>query len=422
MADLEILHRLAVALVVGLIIGFERGWHLRQAPEGSRIAGLRTFALVAAAGGLASVLGLEFHPTIAAALTLAIGGLLVAVRIMAREPDIGATTEVALLVTLALGLLAGIGHLIPALGGAVVTALLLGAKETLHGWLRIVERQELMAVLQLVLISMVILPLLPNEGVGPYGVLNPFRLWLMVVLVAGVSFTSYLIMKLLGSRAGVLLAGISGGLISSTATTVALARRSKSGGEAIGGGVAAAHAPTATPMVVRIFILAVAIQPAFWSGLGWPLGAAAVTGIAATWLLWRRDRKRGDVQADGAEDSPLNLGTAAAFTFVLAVVLILVEAVRRTFGTAGVYALSAISAVVDTDAIALSLAEQASRELPLTVAIGGITIAVMVNTLVKAAIVHGAGSPNVARSVTGAVVAVVVAGITGWSVQAFLAP
>lgn len=418
MNDLEILHRLAVALSVGLVIGFERGWHERDAPEGARIAGIRTFALVGVAGGLVAVLAAETSALVPASITLGLAGVLVIARLMSTsEKDVGATTEVAIVVTFSLGVLAGVGHLAPAAAGAVVSALLLGLKPVLHRWLRGIDERELFAALQLLVISVVVLPILPDAGFGPFGALNPYRLWWMVVLVASVSFAGYVLVKLLGARAGLLLTGLCGGLVSSTAITLALVRRSRELDPSFHGTVAAGIAAAATTMLARIAVLVIIVYPPLFADLAVPFGAAVAMGVGTVVWLWRTGSAPLVVEHGLAPQNPLDLRVALVFGFLLAVVMLLAETSRVVFGPTGLYVLSAIAALADTDAIALSLADQAQRQLARDVAVTGVAIAVAVNSGVKVALAAGFGPWPLARRVTVALTALLLAGAIGLAGQ-----
>jgi uncharacterized membrane protein (DUF4010 family) len=214
------LFALAVALVAGLIIGLERGWKEREATEGSRVAGLRTFGLI---GVLATEHGGVVLATGLAGITaLAAIGYWLDHR--QDETDVSVTTAVAIPVAFGLGALATIGHAGTAAAVAVVVALLLGLKPQLHAGLRAMSRDDLLAALQLLLASVVVLPLLPNQGFGPYEALNPYKLWWLVVLVSAASFAGYAAVRAVGPHIGMLALGFLGGLVSSTAVSLALAR------------------------------------------------------------------------------------------------------------------------------------------------------------------------------------------------------
>ena len=206
---------LGAALGVGLMVGLERGWRDRDLPEGGRVAGLRTFALIGLLGGLLALLGPAPQLLLASGLLAVV--LLFAVsfrRAFDAAGSLSITTAVAAMATFGLGALAAHGHAVLAVGTAVVVALLLDLKPVLHRWVRLIQPPELNAVLQLGVLSAVVLPLLPNAGYGPYAALNPYQLWLAVVLVAALSLLGHIAMRLRGARQGLLWMGFFGGLAS----------------------------------------------------------------------------------------------------------------------------------------------------------------------------------------------------------------
>lgn len=377
-------YRLAVAIAIGLLIGIERGWKGREAQEGEREIGLRTLALIGLVGGLAGFLGSEFGGLLIGLIFVGLAILLGLVyRIKSDErDDIGLTTEIAALATFLLATLAGLGQLAIASAGAVVMALLLTYKSQLHGWLRALDRPELLAAFKLLLISVVLLPLLPNKGFGPWQALNPYVIWWMVVLIAAISFVGYFAIRIAGARAGTIFTALAGGLASSTATTLNLARlasRQNANTSLLAGGILLACGT----MFPRMLLVATLIHAPLFSLLVWPAATMALLTYApALWLL-RKPRK-----APSGEDmlphNPLELTSALTFGGLLALVMLLGKALTEWFGDAGVYALAAASGIADVDAITLSLARMGSDDLTAITAVLGIVIAASVNSLVKA--------------------------------------
>ncbi|MBS3743635.1 MAG: MgtC/SapB family protein [Wenzhouxiangellaceae bacterium] len=377
-------YRLAVAIAIGLLIGIERGWKGRKAQEGEREIGLRTLALIGLVGGLAGFLGSEFGGLLIGLIFVGLAILLGLVyRIKSHErDDIGLTTEIAALATFLLATLAGLGQLAIASAGAVVMALLLTYKSQLHGWLRALDRPELLAAFKLLLISVVLLPLLPNKGFGPWQALNPYVIWWMVVLIAAISFVGYFAIRIAGARAGTIFTALAGGLASSTATTLnlaRLARRQNANTSLLAGGILLACGT----MFPRMLLVATLIHAPLFSLLVWPAATMALLTYApALWLL-RKPRK-----APSGEDmlphNPLELTSALTFGGLLALVMLLGKALTEWFGDAGVYALAAASGIADVDAITLSLARMGSDDLTAITAVLGIVIAASVNSLVKA--------------------------------------
>ena len=389
-------YRLAVATAIGMLIGIERGWKGREAEEGEREIGLRTLALVGLVGGLAGLLGSEYGGLLIGLMFIGLALLLGMVyRVKSDErDDIGLTTEIAVLATYLLATLAGLGQLAIASAGAVVMAMLLTYKSQLHGWLRALDRPELLAGFKLLLISVVLLPLLPNRGFGPWEVLNPYVIWWMVVLIAAISFVGYFAVRIAGAKAGTIFTALFGGLASSTATTLnlaRLARRKNADASLLAGGILLACGT----MFPRMLLVASLVHAPLFSALVWPAaGMALVTYGSAIWLL--RKPKKSPSGEDMLPRNPLELTSALAFGGLLALVMLLGRALTEWFGDAGVYALAAASGIADVDAITLSLSRMGGAELAVSTAALGIVIAASVNSLFKAGMAGfiGGGRPG----------------------------
>jgi uncharacterized membrane protein (DUF4010 family) len=412
MADPDLLMRLGLALAIGLLLGLERGWHDREESEGDRIAGIRTFALTGLLGGVSGWLAGLTAPVLPALVILALG-LLLAVSYwvgLREDGDLGLTTEIALLLTFALGAASVLGAMAPAAAVAVVAVMLLSLKPTLHRWIRHIERFELEALLKLALISVVILPLVPDRGYGPGAVLNPYELWWAVVIVAGLSFVGYLAIRLVGARLGILATGLFGGLASSTSTTLALSRLVRS--EARLAPIAAAGIVLAGSVTfLRILALVAVFGPALVRPLAVPLGAMALTGLAGAVLVYAFDK--GETQRTGEIEgiaNPLELTTALAFGAVLAVVLLGVHFLQAWLGTGGVYAAAALSGVTDVDALTISVSGLVGDDLLPASGATAILIAASVNTAVKGGISLVVGDRQLGLRVIAVYAAVILAG------------
>lgn len=391
-ADIKMFENLAAALLMGFVIGLERGWSLRERGEGMRFAGLRTFMLISLFGGLAAVLYalLGELPLYLAFAAMAL--VLAAVVLRGRkdeENDRGITTVIAALITFLLGVLAGFGHFEVAASAAVVTAVILGLKPALHRWLMTIERQELAAAFKLLVISIVVLPILPNQGYGPWEALNPYKIWWMVVLISAISFTGYFAIKWTAPGKGILLTALLGGLASSTAIAVSFARLGK-GDKDMARLLAIGAAASAAVMLPRIVLVSAVISPTLSAAVLPPLAAAGLAGAVMVWRLW-----------SGAPMRPVDLGDLGARSFdfsvpvsfgaLLAVVLLVSAAARHYLGEEGLLLVAAFAALTDVDAITLTAANGLDTGLPLGVAAAAIYTAASVNTLVKVAIVGGFG-------------------------------
>lgn len=413
LSELEILQRLGVALAIGLLIGAERGWSRRELAEGRRVAGIRTFGLIGLLGGLWALIGNYAGEAVLAIAFGALAALLIVAHahMLKQSADVSATTMVAAMVTFGLGALASFGALEVATSSAVIVALLLGVKPELHRLVARIERRELIAVIQLLLMSVVLLPVLPDQGYGPWQALNPYRIWWMVILIAGISFAGYVAVKVAGTRLGILLTGIFGGLVSSTATTLSLARigkRRPSLHRLLSAGVIVASAT----MFPRTLLLAAVIAPAFALRLLWPLGLAGLTAYGFAFWFWHVSSKS-EAAADFTPSNPFEFGTALQYGALLALIMVLSFAMQEWFGEAGVFLLAAVSGLADVDAVTLSFGGRvADASLGATLAAWGAVIAAVSNTLVKMGLVaFASGGAMLWRVALGLGVTIAAAGL-----------
>lgn len=419
MEHVELYQRLALSLSIGLLMGVERGWDKREDPDGHRAAGIRTFSLIGLFGGVVGWFTQTVGPLALLGGFVTVAAMVVSGYIMRARarPDVGFTTEIAELTAFALAALAAMGEGQAAAAGGVVATAFLGAKDVLHDWVRRLDRLEMRAVIKLLLISVVMLPVLPNQGYGPGEVLNPYKLWLLVVMVAFISFLGYFAIKIAGPRIGSLLTGVFGGLASSTALTVSFARMGKTSPfmqPVLAAGVTVANAT----MYIRLWVIVFVLNQPIGVRLALPLGAMAVAGLVGSWVLWRA---REDESKPGATalSNPFELGMAVKFAVLLAVVMLASQVLQRWAGAAGLYLLSALAGLADVDAIALSMVQMGGHEVALTVAATGITIAAFVNTGVKIALVGGLCGGLMVRRVGWVMLAVIASGSLGLLIGRF---
>lgn len=413
MEEFSSFYTLGVALALGLLIGMERGWKDREVEEGGRVAGIRTTALIGLLGGIFGLLAQQLGGLVLAVGFVAVAVVLSTAHVVAyrRTGDLGITGLVAQLLAFSLGAMATLDHVVLATVAAVVTTVLLSVKPFLHRLLERLERKELHATLKLLLISVVVLPLLPDQGYGPWDALNPYRIWWMVVLISGISYVGYFAMKTIGKRKGVMATGLFGGLASSTAVTVNLSRLARQGTAApnvLAAGVVAACAT----MFPRVLVVTGVVKTELMFRLLWPMLVMAVACYAAAALLWRRSST--DEAGDAKLRNPFEIGPALLFAGLLAGLMLLSHVLSDAFGDAGVYALAAASGVADVDAITLSLANMSNDAVPLRTAAMGVLIAAFVNSLVKAGLSLGIGGRALGLRVGAAIVVVVLSGLLTW--------
>lgn len=340
---------LGLAVGLGLLVGLEREF------RAEKLAGIRTFPLVTALGTLCGLLSGFHGAAVVSAGFVALALLLVAVNAGGRGPerDSGLTTEVAMLVMYGVGAYLVVGNRSVAIVVGAGVAVLLQAKAPLHRLARGLTEQDLTAIMRFVLLALVTLPVLPDRTFGPYDVLNPRKLWFMVVLIVGMNLTGYIAYKLVGEKVGLAVTGIMGGLISSTATTVASARQTKASPATV---PSAAIVVTVASAIVfgRIVVEIAIVAPAVLRQLAPPLLAmlGVMVVIAAVLVLTQR--------RDGAEEvstsNPSELKSAFGFAALYAVVLLAVAVAKERFGQAGLYVVAVVSGLTDVDAITLSTA------------------------------------------------------------------
>ena len=390
--------RFATALGLGLLLGFER--ERRKQASGERFAGVRTFALVSLLGATAVHAahepGLAWLPL---AAFLAVALLAVASHVVtALGGDVGGTTEVSLLLVYLLGGLCVVGQTGVATALAVVVLLLLAIKEWSHGLAAHIEAADVEATLKFALITAIVLPILPDQAFGPepLKVINPYKIWRMVVLISGLNFLSYLLVKLVGREHGIGLTGLLGGLVSSTAVTLGFAQRSRREPD-LAAPLSLGILLAWTLMFFRVLIVVLVVSPGLARHLAAGLGVVGLASLVIVTALWRRHESGGksDVQAGS---NPFELGEAIKFGLLFGVVTFGARAAEYYLGSTGLYLAGALAGLTDVDAISLSMATLAQADPSRgAVAARTILIAVLANTAVKTAMSATLGAEALRR-------------------------
>lgn len=380
------------SVAIGLLIGLER----ERSPAAR--AGLRTFTLVALFGTLAALLGdLLDSPWLVIAGLLAVGLLIVAAYTTnpGAGDDPGTTTQAALLVCYGLGVLVWFQLTALAIMLAIGTTVLLYFKAELHGITKRLQRRDLLSILQFAVLTFVILPVLPNESFGPYGALNPYHIWLMVVLIAGVSLAGYLSLRIVGQRYGAPLLGIFGGLVSSTATTMVYAKYGRAGDDQ--NYMAATIILLANLVVtVRLSLLAAIVAPSTFGALATVLGSAFLLGAVVTALYWNKLTLARNIPIPDVKN-PTELKIAFGFGAIYAVVLLLTAWLSDMAGTGGLFAIAFISGLTDVDAMTLSALHLFSLDrIGLVLVVGAVTTALVANMIFKFAVIFFVGGRHFA--------------------------
>ena len=295
---------------------------------------------------------------------------------------------------------------------ALITAVLLGAKQRIHALLRSLSHLELKASLQLLVIVLVILPLLPNQGMGPWDSINPRVIGWLVILIASISFAGYFAVKLLGARVGLIMTALFAGLVSSTALTLSFSRMARVDGSRnalLGAGIALACGTMALRLLLEVGVVNPALVVPLLPGL---LGLALVPLLALLWILLRHQGEHA-VNNGPTVSNPLDLQQALIMGGLLTLIFVLSKGAEQWFGNEGIYILSVMAGIADVDAIAITLAQQAKGPLPDEVAARGILLAALTNTAVKAGMVLVVGGWPLARWASSILLVALAAGALG---------
>lgn len=389
--ELAALPHFLTSLAIGLLIGLER-----ERSPGSR-AGLRTFALVALFGTLAAMLSEKATPWLLLGGLLIVGLMTIAAYSRAKDDSVdpGTTTVAAILVCYSLGAAIWYGNDTLAIMLAIITTILLYFKTELHGITQKLSRRDLISVLQFAVLTFIVLPILPDKNYGPYEAINPYQIWLMVVLISGVSLAGYVALQFIGPRHSAIL-GLFGGLVSSTATTLVYARR-------------AAESQSLTQLAVVVILLAnltVLIRLAIVSAVASPailpqllpiLGSGFLLGLGVTAYWWHQLEQQNDLPMPETKN-PTELRTAAAFGLIYGIVLFFAAWLSDIAGSSGLYAVALVSGLTDVDAITLSslrLYELGKLEAAETVM--AISLGILSNIAFKLGLIFFIGSSLLAR-------------------------
>jgi uncharacterized membrane protein (DUF4010 family) len=416
--------RLAVALGIGFLVGVERGWRHRDAPDGSRAAGLRTHAVIGLTGGLAGALLPAIGQIGFAALTLAFAGAFVAFKLREsqEDQDISVTGTIAGLLVYALGAYAMWGDLRVAAAVGVTLVGLLAFKDALHGWLDKLTWKELRSALLILAATAIALPLLPDRTIDPWGAVSFRELWMLTILVAGASFAGYVAVRVLGGDVGVLAGAAAGALVSSTIVTAELGRRVRKGETHAAVGAAAAMLAAAVSVGRVIVLVAVTAAPILPEA-GPALGVALLAFVAGAFALRFFDAEQTKGDSGQSVKSPLDLVSVAQFALFLGAVIIVGRIVADAFGQAGLLPFAATAGLADVDAVALAAGSLVRGGLDSGAGAHAVLVAVAMNTLAKGVIAGVAGGWRYALYyVAAALAAAALAGVGWWLVTPLLAP
>lgn len=421
----SLLFQLGLALAIGLLVGTERHWRERDDAPGARTAGIRTFGITGLLGGLTGAIAgtPDFAaPVLVGAVFVAFSAVLAAFKWREAEAqhDFSVTTVVAGQATFLLGVLATLGHAAVAAGAAIALTALLASRESLHAFIRRLTWPELRSAVFLLAMAFIVLPLLPDRAIGPYEALNPAEIWIFAIALAGVSFVGYLAVRVFGSTRGPLIAGLAGGLVSSTAVALTSARDSLAPGadrRVIAAGALAASAVS----VARGGVLVVIFAPAMLARI---LPALTATGLvlalAAVFCALRpaappangETAPAGQARASREPENPFEIGSVLKLAGVIAFATVAARVAAATFGDRGMILVSVIMGLVDIDSVILSITRLAQAPLadsgaPSAAALSdgalerAILLAIAANIVGKAAYSAALGSRGFALLIAG---------------------
>jgi uncharacterized membrane protein (DUF4010 family) len=412
MGQVDLFYRFGAALAIGFLIGLQREY-AHDSVDQEIFAGVRTFALMGLAGCLAAMATDELASPWPFVGILIVMGVFIAVSyfVAAWRGGVGLTSETAAVLTIIIGALCYWNYLALAVALAVVVTVLLSIKLEMDMLVRRITREDVYATLKFAVITAIVLPVLPNRSFGPppWDVLNPYKIWLMVVFISGISFLGYVLVKVVGSRQGIGLTGLLGGMVSSTAVTLSFSERSQKEPELakpFALAITVAWTVMFSRVVIEVAALNIELLKVFWM----PMAASAAAGLIYCGYLFfsQRTDKEGEVNFS----NPFELGPAVKFGLVYAVILLISKAAQMYLPAAGIYLASVVAGLTDVDAITLSMAELSSTgALEMDMAARAIVLAAMSNTVVKGGVVLSSGAPALRKALLPGFAAMLVLGV-----------
>jgi uncharacterized membrane protein (DUF4010 family) len=416
--DFAMVQNFVIALLLGALVGIEREKHRRDEHPNS-FGGLRTYILFAQAGAVSAWLSLQMQSSwlfVITVLVVALAVLIAYVLENRSNPNtLGLTSEISAITVTLLGGAVMFGYAELAVMLGILTSAILTFKQPLHGLVNKIGMDDLYAGLKLLIASFIVLPLLPNTLVDPWQALNPYKLWLLVILISSLSLLGYVAVRWLGAAHGAVVTGISGGLASSTAVTLSFARSSKVESDPLAADTQACGLLLAwLVMFIRVMVTVTIVFKPLLAALWLPFSVMAfTTAVMAAVFYWHGSRRyQAPQQSSVKVTNPFSLLAAMKFGALFAVILLLVKLTEHYAAEEGLYLLAAVAGLTDVDAITLSMSEYGRQSAAaLTTAAVAITIAALSNTVVKCAMVYTLGARALANKVLLATAAIVTAGI-----------
>jgi len=397
---------LVVAILGGAAVGVERQQSGHASGPNARLGGVRTFTLLGTLAGIAGLLTAGGYPLAAGLLVAGALALIVAGYVRASKKDIDATTEVAALVVLGAGVLSGLGELRLSAALTTMTVLLLAEKRGLHRFVDRLDETMLLAAARVAVMSVVILPLLPEGPFGPAPGIRPRELWILVLLFSGISFVGFIAQRLAGA-AGYPLTGLLGGLVSSTSVTLTFARLSRAH-HAQAAPLATGAVAASTILFLRVAVAVAVLNAALVPTLTGYLWAPFVAGLAALGMAWRQ--LDGPKSAPSELRNPLQFRAALEMAALFQVVLVAVHFARSWMGEGGLLAGGFVLGLTDVDALTLAMTRSVTTGTSVDLACRAILMGVIANCLMKAGIATVVGERRFAWQTAGSLLAMAAAG------------
>lgn len=413
--DIHIAGQFLLALAIGALVGIEREKNKSSQP--ASFGGVRTFILLAQLGAVSAWLSLHLQaPWLFVLTVLTVAATMLTAYVLQNRlgsPSLGLTSEIAAITVCLLGGAVVYGYSELAVSLAIVTSAVLTFKQPLHGFVDKIATDDLVAGLKLLIATFIVLPLLPDKPVDPWQAFNPYKIWLLVVLISALSLVGYVAGRLLGQTRGTLVAGLAGGLASSTAVSLSFARQSRDNAnvaqaDALAAGILLAWSVMGLRVLLMVGLLSWPLFQVLWPVVSL---LTLVTFVFAFWC-YRHAPKYSPGQS--ALKNPFNLWAAMQFALLFALVLLIVKLTEHFAPAQGMYLVALLAGSTDVDAITLSMVQYAGNKGLSVVAATAILLAIISNTVVKAALVCSLGSVALRQQVLRASGLIVASAVVGW--------
>ena len=392
----EFIIRLLVACGIGFLIGLERE-HNALLKNEEAFAGIRTFIFISLLGFIGAAMHFLFGPWMLAGVVFSVIVLTsISYWVTSTKGDIGGTAELTTIIAVLLGAFTFLGHQVLSMMITVILVVLLSSKLKLQSVIGQITNEEMYDFIRFVVVALLIFPFLPNETYGPYDVINPREIGWVILLTSGLGFVGYVLMRFMGADKGILLSGIIGGLVSSTAVTWVFSRKSKEA-PSLSLNCAIAILAASSIMMIRVLLWVIVFNTELLRSFALPLGIVFLGAIGVTLYFYFLEKKEKKSNTSIPLGKPLNLTGALVFGVIYTVIIFAVAYASDTFGDKGIYITSGIGGLSDIDAITISVSKLSKNGIPILAAQNAILIATIANTLVKAGISIWAGSMEIRK-------------------------